>query len=954
LPKKQEVTTVHCSASLAFPFTLLFLVVLHLSSWSDARANDLTQFLGRRVASVDVVIEGAAGSSVTEMKSLLELAAGQEYSPVKVRESLARLHQSGLISGARVEGEAVGNDGVTIRFIVKPQARVDNVVFEGETVVPAAELRARLSELDPGEKLSTSAVERGQGELLVYYTSRGYYHAEVTPDIRLDSTGTRATVVYKITPGEASRVSAYTRDVRGERIDLSSVRHALVEGQPFSQAAVQEEIDRLREAYLKQDYLAVQLNSNISADLINNAVSVTIMIDSGPRVFVGVQGLEISEDKKRKVLPFYTLGGIDDFTLQEGARRLADYAQQQGYFFAEVTAPPAPDLSGESARVYYVVEPGGRYRLKNIEIEGTEVIPHKVLQDQMKSQQAALLPLFGYGRGKTSNELLRQDANLIQKRLRELGYRRSQVEVRRGVSLEGEDLIITFAVKQGPRSFIEQVAIRGNNVLTAGELMDRLKPAPGDPLVESEVSRGADQLLAAYTALGYASAEVTAEIVDLGTSEGHDRARLVFNVTEGNRVRIRSVGTRGTAITSSARLERDFYLFRPGDWLRKDKLQETERALYDTDGFSSVNITSAPLGQTVNGVEEHAVTVNVVEAKRYQLVYGFGYQTNKSGRSVPGMDFLKGVRGLIQLTNSNMLGKLYAGSAQLRASQNELLAQLSFQNPRPLGTSYPMLISLLARRLAERTFQSDRYTSVVQFERRLSEDAFFYVGYNFERIKNILDPEFIKSEEELERNRRSIRLGRIGPSYARDTRDNFTNPTTGTFTLGSAYVATKFLGGNEQFVRMLIEHSRYYPWHRFRDTVYSVSGRLGLATPLGAAKTLPISERFFAGGARDLRGFGFEEAGPRDGTGGNAVLVINNELRFPITGILGGTVFADTGNVFRRVRDMKPTNLTQTLGFGLRIKTPVGPVRFDVAFLVINRPAGVHSWQKHLSFGQTF
>ena len=88
--------------------------------------------------------------------------------------------------------------------------------------------------------------------------------------------------------------------------------------------------------------------------------------------------------------------------------------------------------------------------------------------------------------------------------------------------------------------------------------------------------------------------------------------------------------------------------------------------------------------------------------------------------------------------------------------------------------------------------------------------------------------------------------------------------------------------------------------------------------------------------------------------GGNAVLVINNELRFPIWRDLGGAVFADTGNVFQRVRDMKPSNLTQTLGFGVRVKTPVGPVRFDVGFLVFNKPPGYASYHLHFTIGQTF
>lgn len=933
---------------------LAAIVIFLVASSASARASQVGEFLGRRVTSVQIEIEGAPGSSVVEMQGLLEVAPGQDYSPVRIRDSLAKLYRSGLISAARVEGTPVGADGVSLRFIVRPQARIDNVIFEGETNFPTNELRARLNQLDPGERLSEGAVTRGVSDLQAFYAARGYYRAQITTEIRLDPTGTRAVVVYKVAPGEQARVSKFTVNVTGERLDLSGIRHSVVEGQPFMQSLVREEAGRIREVYLSQNFLAVRVTNNVTNDPETNTVAVTINVESGPRVAVLVEGLEIDDDTKREVFPFYAQGGIDEFSLEEGRRRLEDYAQRKGYFFAEVTKPDPPAQPASAVDLVYRVEPGRRFKLTDIDIQGLDAIPSQTLQGEFKSKTASFIPLFGGGRGITSNDFLRQDANLILRRLREIGYRRATVEVLRGVSPTGDNLIITFDVAQGPRTYIEDIGIRGNTVLTGDELRDRLTIKPQDPFVTSDISRSADQLLSAYNLRGYALAEVFSELVDIGNVDGQDRVRVVFAITEGNRVKIRQVQTRGIAVTNEGRLERNFYLFKEGDYLRLDQLQETERILYDTNAFSSVNITSEPVGETVNGLQQRDVIVNVVEAKRYDLVYGFGFQTNRSDKTVPGLSALNGARGLVQLTNNNMFGKLYTGSAQVRVSQTELLGAVSFQNPRPLGNNYPVLISVFARRLAEKSFNSDRYTALIQVERRLSPVTLMYLSYNFERISNYnLDV----SPEEIERNRTAVRLGRIGPSFARDTRDNAFDASSGTFTLGSLYYASTFLGGNEKFIKMLVEHSRYYAISRFRDTVYSVSGRLGLASPFGGRDSLPISERFFGGGARDLRGFGFEEAGPQVNgrpLGGNAVLVINNELRFPIYRFLGGSVFADTGNVFRRVRDIRPSNITQTVGFGLRINTPVGPVRFDLGFLVINKPDNVPSFRRHFTLGSSF
>jgi outer membrane protein insertion porin family len=943
----------------------------------SARASDTGDFLGRQVTSVEVVLEDSPGSSVAEMRSLLDVAPGQDYSPARIHDSLLRLHRSGLISGARVEGVPDAGNGVALRFVVKPQVRIQNVIFEGTPTFPVPELRARLNQLDPGDRLSAGAVARGLGDLTAYYAARGYYQARVASEVRLDPSNTRAVVVYTITPGEQARVSSYKLDIKGTQLDLSKIPKTLAVGQPFTQAAVGETMDRIRDVYLKQNYLAVKIANNVTPDVENNKVAVEITVESGPKVEVEIQGLKINEKDKTKTLPFYQQGGIDEFSLEEARRRLQDYAQKQGYFFAQVTRPDPPDLSQQSVKLVFNVDAGVRYKLTSIEIHGVDALPHRDLEDQMKSKTASPLPLFGLGRGITSDDMLRQDANLIAKRLREIGYRRSHVETRRGVSVKGDKLIITFEVQQGPRTYVDDIAMRGNTVLTRKELGEELPIEPGDPLTAVSVNKTADQILTAYTTRGYASAEVAPEVVDSGNADGQERARLIFNVTEGNRARIRVIDTRGTAVTNVGRLERDFYDFKKGDQLRTDKLQETERQLYDTAAFNSVSITSEAVGETPDGIEQRDVTVNLLEAKRYDLITGLGYQTNKSNLTVPGLGVLHGVRGLVQLTQTNMFGQLYTGSTQLRVSESELFGQLSFQNPRPFGTRFPTLFSIFGRRLAERTFRTDRYTALIQAERRLSPDFIVYAAYTFERI-SVFDLPPDLTIEELQRNSRPIRLGRIGPRFVLDKTNNRFDPTSGTRTLGSFDYASRWLGGNEEFAKVLIEHNRYYPIPRFRDTVYSVSGRLGLSVPFGGKQSLPISERFFAGGARDLRGFGFEEAGPHifvperdangnivtdsNGTpkqmlsplGGNAVLVINNELRFPLFGPLGGTVFSDTGNVFARVRDMKFGNLTESVGFGLRIKTPIGPVRIDYGVLVANKPPGVKGSHLHFTIGPTF
>ena len=128
---------------------------------------------------------------------------------------------------------------------------------------------------------------------------------------------------------------------------------------------------------------------------------------------------------------------------------------------------------------------------------------------------------------------------------------------------------------------------------------------------------------------------------------------------------------------------------------------------------------------------------------------------------------------------------------------------------------------------------------------------------------------------------------------------------------------------------------------------------------------LPASERFFTGGDTSVRGFARDslgDAGTLDPngfpTGGNALAVFNAELRAPIWRELGGVVFLDAGNVFRRATDLDLGALRASAGFGFRYKSPVGPVRVDFGFRLGSRRGLPNvdepGYAIHFSIGQAF
>jgi outer membrane protein insertion porin family len=1051
---------------------------------------DVGEYEGRMISDVEVALEGAPRDEVVEAEflTLLRVAPNTEYSSVRVRESLQALFDSGRVASARVEvtettGAATAGAlrPIRVRFIIRIQMRVSEVLLDVGVVPEGApisedELRARLNMLEPGTTLTEQKLRNNADLIQAYLRERGFFRAEVDYEQQVDPSGTRAAVTFRIKPNEQSRIDAFNINVQG--FDAARVRPSLVlrQGAPFTRAALGEDINRVRQAIIALGYLAPQLNDpQVSFDSATNLITVNLVGGIGPVVTVTIQGYELKEKTARELLPIKREGSIDWSVITEGERRLRNRLQESGYFFAEVTSvcsitPPMPDmpangteevcqglnpaeLTGRTVNITYNVERGRRFKLTDIRLEGTGKLSIEEVEDDLRTQRATVLgfiPLLGYGRGYTSRELLEEDRRTIRARMRDLGYRRAEVDVRQGVSIEGENLIITFVVTEGPLTRIAGVEIRGNQIYTEARLRDEIGEVKDDPFSRSEALAGRDRILNLYTRNGYIDARLDFSVVDLPKKGEDEQVRLVYTITnEGDKVFINRILVNGNVRTKREAILRSIPLVE-GEVLRADKLADAERILYGTDAFRQVIITTERAGETAAGFKKRDVVIDVEELKPRILSYGGGYSTDN------------GPLGFIDIRNVNLFGKLRQGSLRLRASARQQLLRLEYFDQRfqryGEGEFAPLTLSMqyLRDSTVTRFFRStidrgnfgivqrfdeegkpidqfgmrtgeptiNRFTLNAETQRVIDRDtrSILFLRYSYEdvrlyNIESLLVADILRPD-------RKIRLSRFGATFVRDTRDNQFDTTRGEFLTLDYSLALRQLGGNLSFNKLQATYRRYYKLNRFRGTVLAGNVTLGVANLFNPQdrndngvideidQTLPISERFFSGGSTTLRGFGYEEAGPRVVApqcftlspipttcgrfrndkgepielnpflvpiGGNALAVVNLEARVPLSKAFGVVPFYDGGNVFRRVgdifgRDLKPgedPNLnvewTHTVGLGFRIKTPVGgTLSIDYGFLInppefiLPQAAGIPAiirpkrGQLHFRFTQSF
>jgi outer membrane protein insertion porin family len=1072
-------STLRCSS------VVLALLVVSFSAVDVLGDIHIAEYEGRRIARVEVTFENSPPDPAAEAEfiSLLRVVANTDFSTVRVRDSLQALFESGRAANARVEVFELGEDRtgpIRLRFVIQRQVligelRIDLATMTG-TPVSEDELRARLILLQPGARFSRQLINRHADEIQVYLRDRGYFNASVEALEQIDPSGTRASITYRIVPGEQARLAAFTIEING--FDPAPVRPLmkLQSEAPFTREALAEDVKRIRDTIINQGFLAPQLeDARVVRDPESNRITVSIKGGIGPRVAVEVLNYEVSEKTAREVLPVMREGTLDYSAIVEGERRLRNRLQENGYFFTEITmactVTPAPaelgsngtnetcqslnpqTLSGATIRIVYNVERGRRFRLSDIRVTGTNKIAYEDIQDELRSQKASalgLIPFFGYGRGYTSQALLEQDRRTVEAFMKDLGYRGAHAKVLQGVSLNGDNLIITFDVVEGPLTRIAGVEVRGNQIHTEQRIRDELKIVIGAPFSRSQARFDAERVRALYASEGYVNAQLEFSVVELPKKGEEELVRLIYSITnEGDKVFVNQILINGVTGDAETQFKKRQAILRAipiaeGDVLRSARIADAERELYLTDAYRQVIIRSEPAGETAGGFKKNDIIIDVEEKKPRVIDYGGGFSTDT------------GVLGLLEVSHVNFMNRLRHAAMRLRGSKRKQRLRFEYFDPRFARYSEhqfaPLALSVEYQRdsTVTRFFRSaidrgtmgiiqrldengnpidefgvnvgeptiNRFTVSAETQRVLDQKTrtIVFARYSYEDvrlfnlqsllIKPILQPD------------RAIRLSRFGGSFVRDTRErcerallgvrsideerpgaagevcryNQVDATRGDFLTVDYAVALRQLGGSLSFNRFQANYRRYYKSPLLGGTVFAGNLTLGLANLFNPRDrdgtgtideidlTLPISERFFSGGSTTLRGFRYEEAGPRqviipEGSfrdqngnvvflnpfiipvGGNALAIVNLEARIPLGRSLQAVPFYDGGNVFRRIGDLfgkedntplppgdilaaiNRANLrahwTNTVGLGFRIQTPLGgALAVDYGFLL--------------------
>ncbi len=901
---------------------------------------------GRLLTAVRIVDD--TGRALKDDPSVSGLKAGEAYDSLKIREALRKLYATGHF--AEILAEATEEPaGVRLDFVVRQNFFFNIVQVEGLpgdrlTSRALASLQLNLGEVYSGEKLD-AARER----LAETITEEGFYESTITHATAPRPQTRQMDVHFQVAPGRRARIASLTLHNGTGFPDKEVLRKSgLRAGQSLNPRRLERASDRVRAFLSKKGHLGARVVLRRGPyDAAAHAVPLEMEVVAGPRVRVEVEGAGISQSTLRQLIPIYQEGTVDEDLLQEGRRNLRAHFEREGYFDTAVRFTESDDPEKSQHVIRYEVKPGERRKLAAIEITGNRYFSASTLLGQLNVQPAAL-----FDRGRFSRRLLADDVERLTALYVANGFQQARVSSEIAENYQGkpENLLARFVIFEGSQTRVAGLTIEGAHALGTEQLYNAVISNSGQPYSEFNIAGDRDNILAIYFNEGFPDARFescAAPAAEPG------RISLVYRITEGPQIHVKDVLLAGAVSTKDHVIRREL-LIDPPEPLRQGAVVESQRRLYNLGIFSRVQL--AP--QNPAGTEtDKTLVVLVDEARRYTMAYGGGFEVQRiGGGNDPTSGALRASpRGIFEISRANFAGRAHTISFKARASTLQGRALATYAAPNFLGRRrVSFLFTTLADKTRDvRTFTSQRYEASIGVEQQASRTTSFLYRYFFRKV--LVDAGSLQIDpNQIPLFSQPTLISGFGMAWTRDRRDNPAEAQKGNFTTIDASVADKHLGSSASFARLFMQNSTFHPVGR--NLVFARSTRFGVQEPFSDTSTteIPLPERFFAGGGNSLRGFGLNQAGPRDAStgfplGGLALLAFNNELRFPMKlpkagNKVGGAVFYDAGNIFSRVGHItlnaKPSSPSQlnyfshTLGFGLRYATPIGPVRFDLGYLL--------------------
>ena len=652
---------------------------------------------------------------------------------------------------------------------------------------------------------------------------------------------------------------------------------------------------------------------------------------------------EVSGDDLKEQIKTKEFNILDVNTIKSDILLLQKYYEEKGYYLASVSYDLIKNEYGGLDLVFNVKE-FDKVMVKKISFLGNHEIKDDELKSIMYTQEETLFSGLS-GSGNFKEFYFKTDVEKLKYLYKTRGY--LQVNVGNPVITVSEDkkwIFITIDIKEGPKFDVNDILFNGELLFTVSEMKDKTELHSGDVYSEETLRKDIQTLTEMYQDKGYAFANVLRR---LQIVPGENKVDIHYSFEKGNIAYFGKIIVKGNTKTRDKVVRRELSIHEgmkySGSLLRKSK-ENVNRLGFFEPGSVIFNTVSPKGSNDILDVE-----ISVKERQTGQISLGAGYSTATNGffqASVAQNNF----RGLGQNLNFN-----------LSLSKQQETYNLGFTEPYFNDTKWTAGGDLYKTRNGLiSSFSSEKYGGDVRVGYPIFEYTRLFVTLRHEvnKLSNVRNPSV---DEDLENGTTAS----LKTTLRYDRRNNIFEPTDGYY--GAISFENAGFYGDQHWLKATVEGRFYKPL--YEDFVFRSRFKYDQIMRTLATRDIPRTEQFQMGGARNMRGYNFEDIGPQEyleikndpgkfdyfNTGGLVSVLTQFEIEHPLVKEAGlkWVVFYDAGNVYEDELDPDHFVLRQDYGFGFRWFSPIGVLRFEFGY-PIDPEEGQDGQQFHFDIGQLF
>jgi outer membrane protein insertion porin family len=641
---------------------------------------------------------------------------------------------------------------------------------------------------------------------------------------------------------------------------------------------------------------------------------------------------EIEDDDIHEIIGFKRGEAFQEHMLADAKEKINSLYNEKGFFFVKVDI--VSKLSERNlVNIHIRVREGEKVGIKNLRFFGNNNFSADDLRDQMETKAETWISFIDES-GVYKKDALKLDIFRLEGYYQDHGYIRVRVQDPKiDINRESKEINISISIEEGLQYRVGKITSKEDDIVSEDEVLKALKIKMRDVYSISKLRTGVMNIGDLYSERGYAYADVN-PITKI--NESSQTVDVTIEVDKGRKVYVGEITVIGNTRTLDNVIRREFRL-KEGELFDSVKLKRSKQRINNLQFFEDVKI------DTRRGKDSDLVDIitTVTERQTGSVNIGAGFSSQEN------LIFNAG------LSQNNFMGTGRRVVFSTNLSSRRADYNLSLTDPRVFDTELSGGVDAFNRKTDYFSYKARRTGGGLRIGKSLSEYDWAGLNYNYadtEITDVAVATSYLKNE--------SRTTSRISPSFIRDTRDNFMNPSS-----GSRHVVRFDLAGlgGTKFHKASYETSHYWPL--IGKLVGMVHGEISWADGY-AEEDLPAFERYFMGGPRSLRGYTIKNIGPKDSVGnpigGNQSLLLNLELQYPFTKGFRGFLFYDRGQLYGGGDDISSTTSTwdlakmrDSVGIGARFLSPFGPVGFAYG-VKLDKATGETSGEFHFSAGNSF